>query len=756
MRNIVLLCLLFFGITSLNAQLSINIVDATTGKSVPYAIAQIDGKYFYADENGLLQYQTQQPILALELDQLGYEKTQIQLDLTKKSPFLIQLKPKTHLLEEIIVSEAKRAIISQSNVLQDNAKMISQPRDIGDLLNDQPGFGMIKRGGYALDPVFRSFKQEQLNLVYDGGLQAVHACPGRMDPVSTHIDPAEIEKLELIRGPFSVRFGQTMGGIINVVTKAPQAGKGFGGHFETGFETNGNGKLAQLGLQYGTDRVTYAFSGGLKDFGSYSNGDNFEIPSAFKTYNYSAKVGLSTKKNEQFQLSWRQSFGRDILHVGLNMDTDEDNSSILSFDYQVKNIGSSLFGLAIKAYGSRVDHIMTNSRRPNFMMVEAVADVQSTTYGARVEGSWLPSKKSTLYTGFDAKYIGREGERTRLMKRNMMTGEPLPMPMTMKDDIWQDGVIQNYGVFAEYRSFLNKNWALNAGARLDWVHAQANNAAADFVALYNGLAAQTELNLSANASLTFSPIDQWNLQLAVGRGTRTASMIERYINHFTVGVDAYEYVGNPNLKPEANHQVEFSVATNNKEAMQVSANVFYSYITNYITAEIDENLPRKFMPMAEPRFSRRFVNVDAATQMGGELQLEYTWVPSFKTYGSIAYTRAQNLDWEEPLAEIPPLEAQFGAKFESSLAWVDARFRMVAAQNRVSVQFGENASSAFSTLDLRMGLSAFNNLDLGLGILNVFDVTYFEHLNRTFRNMSQNSVIYEPGRNVTLFLKYVF
>jgi hypothetical protein len=32
-------------------------------------------------------------------------------------------------------------------------------------------------------------------------------------------------------------------------------------------------------------------------------------------------------------------FGRDVLHAGLPMDTDYDNSSILSLDYKWSNIG---------------------------------------------------------------------------------------------------------------------------------------------------------------------------------------------------------------------------------------------------------------------------------------------------------------------------------------------------------------------------------------------------------------------------------
>ena len=63
-------------------------------------------------------------------------------------------------------------------------------------------------------------------------------------------------------------------------------------------------------------------------------------------------------------------------------------------------------------------------------------------------------------------------------------------------------------------------------------------------------------------------------------------MEERYINHFQLGADAYEYVGDPHLKPEANHQVELSVGKKSDQ-LNLNASVFYSYIIDYITAAVD-------------------------------------------------------------------------------------------------------------------------------------------------------------------------
>ena len=67
----------------------------------------------------------------------------------------------------------------------------------------------------------------------------MHACPNRMDPITTHIIPEEIEKIEIIKGPYSMRYGATFGGIINMVSKKIN-------YLENGFTENFQRALNQM------------------------------------------------------------------------------------------------------------------------------------------------------------------------------------------------------------------------------------------------------------------------------------------------------------------------------------------------------------------------------------------------------------------------------------------------------------------------------------------------------------------------------
>ena len=115
-----------------------------------------------------------------------------------------------------------------------------QPKNVADLFQNVNGMNFIKRGNYAIDPSFRAAQYEQLNVQYDGGVKAMHACPNRMDPVTTHVLPEEVDKIEVIKGPYSVRYGANFGGVINMVTTKPgMQEKGISGDVKAGYESNG-------------------------------------------------------------------------------------------------------------------------------------------------------------------------------------------------------------------------------------------------------------------------------------------------------------------------------------------------------------------------------------------------------------------------------------------------------------------------------------------------------------------------------------
>ena len=711
-------------------------------KSNIFTITDIDGKFTLNASKGAV----------LIISHINYQKKILKVS---SDIYEIRLQPISINLNDIIVKANVLQDISQSNVIVDNTKATTQPRNVGDLFKDIKGFGIQKRGAYASEPVFRAFRYEQLNVQYDGGMKVLNACPNRMDPITTHVIPDEIEKIEIVRGPFTVRFGQNFGGIINLVSKKHSTFKnGLSGSIGSGYEFNGDNLSTHGNLKYKADKFDININGEYRNYGNYEDGNGIEVPSSFKTTDYSIKAGYELTAKQRFQLIWRQSFGRDIKHAGLPMDSPYDDSYLIGLDYKITDISENINAVSVKGFYSHVDHLMTNEGRPSFMMTEANSNVFATTYGGKAEIVISPNENTFVFTGIDANFIGREGNRIRLVK--VMNGNPLPEPKTFIDKIWQDSKVNDVGIFAESSFKLSDNYTVTAGIRSDFISSTINDPEQDFLDLYGGKIEDTnETNISGNLSIKYKANDS-QVQLSLGRGIRTASMIERYINHFSVGVDPYEYVGNPNLDAEKNNQIELSFSKK-FERIEVGSSLFYSFIEDYIVPVVDENIPRKFMPSAQPQYAKRFINIDEATQAGFELYWNYRITDNFKFTSDISYTYAQNKDFDEPLPQITPLTAHAALNYKRKNYWFNLQSRFVAAQHRISASFMEQESDDFATFDFSVGVEPFKNLTIGASILNIFDTDYYEHLNFSYKNSTLLSGrIFEPGRNFTFRVYYKF
>ena len=718
----------------------------------------LDGK-FTIDFNN-------QKEIKIHIISLGYESLYTTLK-AKDTNTTIYLVPSENQLPEVLISGRVFEDPVMNISTPDLTERVTQPKNVADLFRDINGFGLIKRGNYAIDPSFRAAQYEQLNIQYDGGTKVMHACPNRMDPITTHVIPEDISKIEVIRGPYTMRYGATFGGLINMVSKKPEIGNyGFSGSASSGYETNGNSTVNMLRLQYAEEKFDVVGMYGYRDFGNYEDGDGREIPSSFRSIDYSLRMGYNFSNLERLQLHWRQSFGRDVLHASLPMDSDYDDSSILSLDYYKKRPNKTLQKIQAKVYYSYVDHLMSNTRRSNFEVAEARSPVEATTAGGRLELEWKLEDFWTLYTGTDALLISRDGVRNRLVKQNMM-GMPLNPPLEFTDKIWQDSYINDYGFFVESRYKLNASTLLNAGLRYDLVNSEIQDPEADFLSYYPNLDNRIEHNFSATLSVKKLLDANNQLEFAFGRGVRSANMIERAINHFQVGQDPFEYIGNPNLDAEVNNQFEIAYQGKKKlnsviNEMNWGASVYFSYFENYIVAIIDPTKDRKFMPNQEPVNPKVFRNLDDAYKTGFEANLGFRFLENFQFNAETAYVYARNEDLSESLPLTPPLRSNFSLQFNKNKFWSAVDYRMVSEQDELATSFGENeATPAYELLDIRLGYEIIEGLNLGAAVLNVFDTQYYDHLNFAFRNQADAGLsgmerLTDPGRNFTLFAKYDF
>ena len=78
--------------------------------------------------------------------------------------------------------------------------------DGADYLKTVPGFSAIRNGGTNGDPVLRGMFGSRLNILSNDG-NLIGACPSRMDNPLSYIAPESFDRLTIIKGPQSVRWG---------------------------------------------------------------------------------------------------------------------------------------------------------------------------------------------------------------------------------------------------------------------------------------------------------------------------------------------------------------------------------------------------------------------------------------------------------------------------------------------------------------------------------------------------------------------
>lgn len=705
---------------------------------------------------------------ALVISILGYEtinKNVCNCDKTICSCSKIYLKQSKISLDEIIVKANPLQNISHSVTVVDKIKKGSQPRNITDLFNDIPGFSIQKRGSTATEPSLRAFKYEQMNIRYDGGMKMVHACPNRMDPITAHVIPEEVRKIEVVKGPFTVRFGQSFGGIVNLITKTPTpADYGFGGSIQSGYDINGSNFVARGELMYAQEKYDITVNAERRDFGNYTDGDGIKTSSSFETTSYSLKAGYNPSITQRLQIDWRQKFGENIMHVGLPMDSPKDDSYMIGMDYKITKYSDLIKSISLKSYYSFVDHLMSNGygnsdyTRPNYPAVDARTPVTSNTLGGKFEIGITPSENLLIYTGFDVDIIKRDGNKTVIVSINPNTGQPFNTPMVKEFKVWQDATISNYGIFAETNYKLTNTITTTVGLRTDMVTSGINDPDIGFLSLYGGeIKDDTDIIIGGNISAKYKK-NGLQMQAAYGRGTRTPSMIERYIYRFRIGSESREYIGNPYLKPEINNQFEISINKKlNKTRFGIST--FYSIMQNYITAVINSSFTSSSggcgggIPLAP----KQFWNVNA-NQYGFDAFFNYKILNYLEFKSDIAITKAYNNTLNEPLAQVAPMEAHIGLKYEKEKYWIDLRSQFVAKQTDFSPSFNETETPGYNTFDIRLGYKPTENFSIGGAILNIFDTAYYNHLNFSFKNSDElnGRKIHEVGRNFSMYAKYNF
>lgn len=261
---------------SLTATLSGTVSD-TDGQPLPYATISIsNGKKSQTDSSGKFILNTlSSGKYSISISLIGYETLKQDVVLTNDSTLNVAfvLQPANSLNEVIVTAGRKAESLKDvpSSVTILNSRDVQEQLNVNPsvtaiLGNTVPGLGTSNNKATNAGQTLRG---RQVLVLIDGIPQSTPLMNGSRD-IRT-LDPAVIDRIEVIKGATSIYGNGSAGGIINFITKKAAADKALSGTSSMGI----SGNLAHPSNTLGY-RFSQGFSGTLNKFSYVING----------TYNY--------------------------------------------------------------------------------------------------------------------------------------------------------------------------------------------------------------------------------------------------------------------------------------------------------------------------------------------------------------------------------------------------------------------------------------------------------------------------------------
>jgi len=630
----------------------------------------------------------------------------------------------------------------------------SGARDVGELLSHSAGVWMVRKGGIANDVVLRALQSRDLNVLIDGArLQA--ACPSRMDPPAFHVDFSEVERVDIGKGPFDVRHQGSLGGVVNVVTRRPDQGW----HTTLSIGTGSYGFAnPSATASYGGSEASVLGGFSYRRSAPYRDGHgqpmtavaNYRADAvgsdAFHATTGWGRAAWRPAAGHQIEASYTQQRTDHLLYPYLMMDAIWDNADRASLEYRAPAPGWRVTGLEAQAYWSGVDHWMTDAYRVSSASAprdySMGTDATTFTAGGHVE--------ATIGTAT----LGVEVSRRNWNADTLMAGMGAYAPQHSIPDV----NIDSAGAYGEYTRVVGSRAVLDLGGRLDRVSTTADPTRAN-LALYTAYHGTSETSRSdvlpsGRAKLTVQVSPGLELAAGVGHTARVAEANERFFALRRMGAD---WVGNPSLDPARNTGVDVSLSLR-RSRMTLTGNGYLYAIRDYVAVYAARRLA--MVPGVMNPSARSYANVDARIR-GFELSGSLTVRTPLSISGDLSYVRGTMTPRADlgltstDLAETPPLRARLRARLDDGLWFVELEGVASAAQHHVDATLGEMPTPSYGLANVSGG-ARWGQLAVTVGIANLFDAYYVEHLSYQRDPYRSGVRVAEPGRNAFANLSWTF
>ena len=569
--------------------------------------------------------------------------------------------------------------------------------DGADYLQSIVGFSSVNSGaGTNGDVTFRGMFGSRIKILTDG-TENLGACPSRMDSPTSYISPESYDRISVIKGPQTVQYANTGSAATVIFERNPESfteDKNYRG--QASVLMGSYGRLDHnVEAALGDDKKYIRLNANRSVSDSYKDGDNNKVPSDWERWNTDIALGWTPDENTWLELTGGRG-DAEVVYAGRMMDGSEFDRESLGLRVEKKNITDVIKKIEAQVNYSFNDHVMDNYSLRAKPMMEMATNVTRKTLNARmaVTHEW---DKLQFITGIDTQ------NNEHGIRKTDNQGSYLTKP------VLTDMEFQSYGGFGELSYQLNDQNKLVTGVRVDQVEVDAVQTAqqrketlpSGFIRLENQHPhhdAKTYVGLGYVERMP----DYWELFSPV-KGNGSDNTFKSIDTEKTLQLD---------LGYQHEH-----------DAFSSWASAYAGLVQDFILTKYNAN------NKAETK------NVDT-TIAGAEVGIGYQFTDALQADVSAMYAWGENTTNNTPLPQISPLEGRLNLRYVQDKYTLGALLRVVDGQSRISEREGNivgydvKESSGFGVLSLNGSYNLSKGVDVSVGVDNVLDKTYTEHLNK--------------------------
>jgi len=578
---------------------------------------------------------------------------------------------------------------------------------------------LMKRGGFAFEPVLNGMASDRLNLTIDG-MKIFGACTDKMDPVTSYVEPNNMKSVSVQHGSSDSMFGSSLGGSINMETNGAtiNANKPISGEVGVGFQSAALGANALFSLNYSRARWAVRANGVYRKFQNYRSGGGAEVQfTQFEKWNGAISAKYMPTDRDVFRFDFIMDEGYNIGYAALPMDVLFAKAKIYGLTYQHYPSQSWFEKFETKVYANTVNHSMDDTKRPNVVMHMDMPG-WTKTFGGYADGR-LKFGKHKITVRLDGYHTNARAEMT------MYPNNEAPMFMLT----WPDVDKLDFGLYVRDDIQFNIKRSLSFSGRLEYLNTSViDEFGVQQAAVFNQDVSNADHRLLKTASVSYTEIlgNGFSGWLTAGYAERSPSVTEQYAFYIFNAYDGYDYIGYQNVKTEKAVQGDLGLKYDGKR-FQARATGFYYHIYDYILGAMDSTLDAMTIGARGVKVSR---NLESAYMTGGNLELSYSPLKILTLSNNSSYTYGNTFEGD-PLPLVPPFKNVSAIKWSHKKGFVQLECESAANQPRTNPEFGEMKTPAYGIMNLRA--SYFFNfgkkqLTLNGGIENLLDNRYRTHL----------------------------